>query len=41
MYAYYQGVRRNLHSDDSNGVCSLYPAGAAPVIEVQVQNFDF
>ncbi len=41
MYAYYQGVRRSLHSDDSNGICSLYPAGPAPVIEAQVEDFDF
>jgi len=41
MYAYYHGVLRNLQTDDSNGVCSLYPAGASAITDVQVQDLDF
>jgi hypothetical protein len=30
MYAYYQGVRQTLHSDDITGISALYPTDADP-----------
>ncbi len=30
MYAYYQGVRRDLRQDDVNGITALYPADGQP-----------
>ncbi len=42
MYAYYQGVRRTLHSDDQNGIRSLYPTSGLTKkdIELKVQLLD-
>jgi hypothetical protein len=42
MYAYYQGVRRSLHQDDVDGLCTLYPAASsAPFIDVNVTGVGF
>jgi hypothetical protein len=41
MWAFYTGVQRELHQDDINGICALYPAAGATAVEVEVQDLDF